>query len=93
MDNLIRVHLFVSGLVQGVFYRYNTQRVARVLSLTGWVRNLADSRVEIVVEGKRREIKKLIEWAQKGSPWSKVEKIEVYKEKYQGEFKNFEIKY
>lgn len=49
-----RVHLFISGRVQGVFYRAFTKEVADSLGLKGWVRNLRDGRVEAVFEGQRR---------------------------------------
>jgi len=93
MEEKVRVHIFVSGIVQGVFFRYWTQKVANKLGLKGWVRNLPDGRVEIVAEGKREKIDKLIEWAQKGPPSAKVDDLEVEYQEYKGEFDCFEIKY
>ena len=46
-----RMHLFFSGHVQGVGFRYSTRQVAERLNLSGWVRNLSDGRVEAVAEG------------------------------------------
>jgi acylphosphatase len=88
-----RLHIYVSGLVQGVFYRANAKRVAESLSLTGWVRNLRDGRVEIVVEGEEENLAKFIEWCKRGPVGAVVESVDVTREEYKGEFKGFEIRY
>jgi len=88
-----RAHLFISGRVQGVFYRANTQERARRLGLTGWVRNLPDGRVEAVVEGEEEKIRELINWCHEGPPGARVEDVEVHWEDYRGEFDDFEIRY
>lgn len=87
------MHIYVSGLVQGVFYRANAKRVAESLSLTGWVRNLRDGRVEIVVEGEEENLAKFIEWCKRGPVGAVVESVDVTREEYKGEFKGFEIRY
>ncbi len=53
-------HIFYSGTVQGVGFRYTVERFAVSLKLTGWVRNLSDGRVEILVEGTQDDIEKLL---------------------------------
>jgi len=58
-----RVHIFVSGIVQGVFFRHFTSMKAKQLGLTGWVRNLRDGRVEMVCEGNEDAIKEMIAWS------------------------------
>ena len=88
-----RVHLYISGLVQGVFYRANTRDEARRLGLTGWVRNLPDGRVEAIVEGEEGRIKELIDWCHQGPPGAQVRDVEVRWEDYKGEFADFEIRY
>jgi acylphosphatase len=88
-----RAHIFVSGFVQGVFFRSNTQERARQLGLKGWVRNLEDGRVEAVFEGEKEKVLKMIEWAERGPEFAKVENIEVNWEEYKGEFDDFEIRY
>ena len=88
-----RAHLFISGRVQGVFYRANTRDQARRLGLTGWVRNLPDGRVEAVVEGEEEKIKELIDWCHQGPPGAQVRGVEVRWEDYRGEFADFEIRY
>jgi acylphosphatase len=93
MTRLVRAHIIVSGLVQGVFYRATMQEVARSLGVTGWVRNLPDGRVEAVAEGDEEAVKKLIEWAWRGPRLARVENVEVKWEDYRGEFRDFYIRW
>ena len=65
-DDGARVHCFVSGKVQGVYYRNSTVRKAKRLGLVGWVRNLADTRVEFVAQGSKAKLEELLVWAKKG---------------------------
>lgn len=88
-----RAHIIVKGLVQGVFYRYNTMMVAKSLGLTGWVRNLRDGSVEIVCEGESEKIDSLIKWCWKGPSGARVDDVAVTREEYKGEFQSFEITY
>jgi acylphosphatase len=87
----VRVRVFVSGRVQGVFFRSETRQKARKHKVAGWVRNLPDGRVEAVFEGKEEDVKKLIEFCERGSSGARVTKIEVMQETYTGEFENFRI--
>ncbi len=84
-----RVHAFVSGVVQGVGFRDFTTSKATTLKLTGWVKNLKDGRVEIVVEGPAVGIDKLMEAVAKGPSGSRVEKVERDEEPPTGEFRQF----
>lgn len=93
MPEKICVRLFISGIVQGVFFRENTRQIAQELGITGWVKNLPDGRVEIVAEGEKEKIQDLIEWAKVGPQFAKVEKVETFWEEFQNEFNSFEIKY
>lgn len=68
-------HILVSGLVQGVGYRAWTERLAKELRLSGWVRNLADERVEIVVEGERAVLDDFIERCKSGPRNAQVENV------------------
>ncbi|KPI90000.1 putative acylphosphatase [Leptomonas seymouri] len=70
-------HIFVSGRVQGVFYRKYTALKATELGLTGWVRNLPDSRVEILAEGTAAQLSALETWCHTGSPKAVVTTVEV----------------
>ncbi len=92
-NNKIRVHIFISGRVQGVLFRAETRRKARKLGLYGFVQNLSDGRVEAVLEGEKEKVEKLIELAKRGPFFAKVESIEIKEEEYQGEFDSFEIRY
>jgi len=91
MEKRKRVHVIVSGLVQGVFFRDSARRKARQLGLIGWVRNMKDGRVEIVAEGEK--IEDFINWARKGPPSAKVENLEVGYEEGKEDFDSFKIKY
>lgn len=85
--------MIVKGRVQGVFFRAHTQETATRLGLTGWVRNMDDGGVEIMAEGKKPVIEKLVEWCQEGPPSARVLSVHVEWEKPTGEFDYFEITY
>jgi acylphosphatase len=87
----IRVHVFISGKVQGVYFRQNTKQAAIRHRVTGWVRNLPDGRVEAIFEGDKADVDEVIGWCHIGPPNAKVEDIDVRCEKYSGEFTNFSI--
>lgn len=86
-----RYHLWISGRVQGVFFRANTWRQARSLGLTGWVRNLPDGRVETVFEGEARAAEAMLDWCRRGAPPARVAELEVVEETATGETADFEI--
>ena len=88
-----RVHLFVRGKVQGVFFRQGMKDIADVKNVRGWVKNLPDKRVEAVLEGKDIDVNTVIEWSGVGPPKAVVENVENINENYKGEFSNFEILY
>lgn len=88
-----RVHITVSGRVQGVFFRANTQEVAQRLGLSGYVRNLPDGRVEVVAEGEEGALQRLVDWCHRGPPLARVERVEVRWENPTGEFSGFHIRY
>ncbi|NJD52672.1 MAG: acylphosphatase [Candidatus Methanoperedens sp.] len=84
-----RAHVFISGKVQGVFFRSSTKDMANKLGLYGWVRNLADGRVEAVFEGEKDAIEKMLEWCREGPQYAKVTGIEVIREQFKGDSKEF----
>ncbi len=93
MNEKIRAHIFVQGMVQGVFFRVKTRQKAKVLGVTGWVKNLPDGRVEAVFEGGKEKVEQIIEWIKKGPLFSRVDDVKVDFEEYKGEFENFEIRH
>jgi len=88
-----RAHIFVSGRVQGVFFRSETSYEAKKHGLSGWVRNLPDDRVEAIFEGEEENVKKLLEFCKRGPPGAKVTGTDVTWESYSGKFTDFEIRY
>ena len=88
-----RVHVSVSGRVQGVFFRAETQRTAKGFNLTGWVRNMADGRVEAVFVGDDADIDKMLAWCHIGPSAARVDEVLTEEEPYTGEFSDFSIKY
>ncbi|HEX2964329.1 MAG TPA: acylphosphatase [Syntrophorhabdaceae bacterium] len=87
-----RIHLVAKGIVQGVYYRYNTMRMAGEYHVTGWVRNRSDGSVEILCEGTEENLNRMILWCEKGPAGARVNEIEKQWEEYTGEFKTFEIR-
>ena len=88
-----RLHLIISGRVQGVFFRAQTKDVARTLGLTGWVSNLPDGGVETLAEGEKETLEKFLEWCKHGPPSASVSNISIKWGEADGEFKSFEIRY
>lgn len=88
-----RAHVFMSGRVQGVFFRYETEERASALGVKGWVRNLPDRRVEAVFEGDEEQVKEMVEFCRRGPPGARVTNIEVKWEESTGEFDRFSIRY
>jgi acylphosphatase len=88
-----RAHAFVSGRVQGVFFRDNTRRWAASLGLKGWVRNVLDGRVEVIAEGEKSKVEIFIIRLREGPPLSRVENVEIAWEEYTGEFDDFRVAY
>ncbi|MFC7137381.1 acylphosphatase [Halobaculum litoreum] len=83
-DDRVRAHVYVSGRVQGVFYRATTRDTARERGVDGWVRNLDDGRVEAVFEGPRDAVEGMVEWCHTGSPSAVVEGVDAEYEDPEG---------
>jgi acylphosphatase len=88
-----RVHIFVNGRVQGVFFRQATKVIAIKNNVTGWVQNLDDGRVEILIEGDDKCVDSVIAWCDCGPANSRVDDIQINNENYLGSFENFEVRY
>ncbi|UCE28668.1 MAG: acylphosphatase [Candidatus Bathyarchaeota archaeon] len=88
-----RAHVFVIGRVQGVFFRYETRRLAAQFAVCGWVRNLQDGRVEAVFEGDKKSVEQLVEFCRSGPSGARVACLEVEWEDYKGEYEEFRIRH
>lgn len=88
-----RVHIIVHGRVQGVFYRARTKEKAIELDLTGWVRNMADGTVEIIAEGDKEVLERLVDWSKQGPRHAHVAKIEVKWQPFLDEFSDFTVRF
>ncbi len=86
-----QIHVFVSGMVQGVGFRHATYRQAQKLGLRGWVRNLPDGRVEAVIQGERPLLEKMIEWCGHGPALARVDRVAASWEPAGAELAPFEI--
>jgi acylphosphatase len=93
MEKNVRAHVVISGRVQGVFFRAETQRAAQQLGASGWVRNCSDGTVEALFEGPEDTVRKAVDWCWQGSPMSHVSDVRVQWEDYTGEFDNFSVTY
>ena len=78
---MIKIHAFVYGRVQGVFYRHHLAKQAKKLGLSGWVRNRLDGRVEIIAVGPPQEINQIIKWLWQGPATAQVTKVEIVSQK------------
>lgn len=85
------VQIMVRGRVTGVFFRAATQREAKRLGVTGWVRNRNDASIEILAEGEEDSIKEIVSWAHHGPSAARVESVDVRYRGYTGEFSDFRI--
>ena len=86
-----RVSVIAHGRVQGVAFRHYTGRRALELKVTGWVRNLPDGSVEGLFEGDEGAVADLVEWCRSGPPAARVDRLDVQKGTYSGEFAEFAI--
>ncbi|MGY5141487.1 MAG: acylphosphatase [Nitrosopumilus sp.] len=88
-----RIRLFITGRVQGVFFRQSLKAKAIQNDVHGWVRNLSDGRVEAVLEGSMENVSNLIEWSHGGPANAIVEDVEIHNEEFTGEFSKFDVLY
>ena len=86
-----RLEAVVSGRVQGVSFRYYTQRKAMEFGVVGWVRNESNGTVRLVAEGPEESLQPLLEFIKQGPPYAQVSKCEFSWEEARGEFERFRI--
>ena len=87
------VHILVTGKVQGVFFRQATKVVATKNNVTGWVKNLENGQVEILIEGDDKNVKSVIDWCHNGPANSRVDEIKIEQQEFSGRYSNFEVLY
>jgi acylphosphatase len=88
-----KVHVIISGRVQGVWFRSSIKDKAEQLGITGWVKNTSDGNVEALFEGDEKIIKEMLEWCDHGPPLAKVDNVEVEKQPVSDEFDQFSFRY
>jgi acylphosphatase len=88
----VRAHVWISGRVQGVFFRASTVDEAVARGVDGWVRNSSDGWVETVCEGERSAVEAMIAWCRKGPPAARISSVEVVWEEPKGEH-GFEVRH
>ncbi|TMH96777.1 acylphosphatase [Candidatus Bathyarchaeota archaeon] len=87
----VRARILISGLVQGVFFRRGIADLARQLGVTGWVRNLPDGGVEVVCEGDKNELDRVIQFCRVGPSGARVRNVDVDWSDFKGDFRGFKI--
>ena len=88
-----RIHLFIRGKVQGVFFRQAVKVTAKKNNISGWARNLDDGRVEVLLEGDSESVNTIIEWSNIGPANARVDEVKIKTKKFQNEFLSFEVLY
>ena len=88
-----RIRIFVTGKVQGVFFRQSLKVMAKKNDIFGWVKNLKDGRVEAILEGDEEQLGRLLEWAHRGPANARVQDVEICNEKFTNEFSKFDVLY
>ena len=87
-----RAHLWISGIVQGVCFRYYTQSKAKEFGVSGWAKNRPDGKVEVVIEGDNERVNRMVGWCGMGPPHAHVADVRAEWEEYRGEFQGFSIR-
>jgi acylphosphatase len=88
-----RVHVYYSGTVQGVGFRYTVDRLARETAVSGWVKNIPDGRVELLCEGEETSLKELLRKIKSGTMRNYIDSADVSWSEPSDEFEGFEIRF
>jgi acylphosphatase len=88
-----RVKVVVKGIVQGVNFRYYTQRQAAKYNINGWVKNLPDGSVAAVFEGEEHDVAAMVQWCRRGPSSAQVTELIEQPEEDRVEFSSFSVKY
>lgn len=92
-NDLTRVEVTVSGRVQGVSFRYYTLRRAQMLGIEGWVKNMPNGKVKVLIEGHKQKVQQMLDWLKEGPSMANVTNLDYQYGSYKGEFGSFEIKF
>lgn len=87
-----RAHVYISGSVQGVFFRDSTRQKANELDLNGWVKNMSDGRVEALFEGPSDAVQEMLDWCKEGPAQADVEDVDAEHEEPMEDLKGFEVR-
>lgn len=87
-----RLHLFLSGRVQGVLFRQSAKEYADERGIRGWIRNAPDGSVEIIVEGQAETLERFLVWAKEGPEFAEVTRVRSEWSEPTGEFDGFEVR-
>jgi len=93
MSKITCINVIIKGRVQGVFFRAETQKTAKHLNLTGYVKNRSDGSVEALFQGNEDAAKKMIEWCRTGPPASRVDHVLTEPTTVLSNSKTFDILY
>ncbi len=91
MPDNIHAHIIISGRVQGVCFRVETQRAALSHGVNGWVKNRHDGTVEAVFEGTREQVAAMVKWCWEGSRGARVRNVAVVEKDHTGAFRDFKV--
>jgi acylphosphatase len=91
MPDNVRAHVIISGRVQGVAFRMETQLAAERVGVTGWVRNRPDGTVEAALEGDKPKVEQMLQWCRRGPVLARVDAVDVRWKDFEGEFPDFRI--
>ena len=92
-EEIISARLLITGKVQGVYFRFNMQQIAKKNSVVGWVRNLPDGRVEALLRGNKIDVNNVVEWSKIGPENSRVDEVKIEYGEHSGEYSDFVIQH
>lgn len=84
-------HIIVKGRVQGVAFRYHARNFAHQIKVYGWIRNLTNGDVELMVEGTKNSVEEMVKWCKIGPPMALVENVVVDWLPFSGKYMQFKI--
>ena len=92
-EEIVSARLLITGKVQGVYFRFNMQQIAKKNSVVGWVRNLPDGRVEALLNGNKIDVNNVVEWSKIGPENSRVDEVKIEYGEHSREYSDFVIQH